>query len=547
MQVYGPNLMCWAHRVPIDEEAKHALGKDLGGRLHALHLATVGPEYEFERALQGADVRCRHTAPPAARFIRRSGSHLRSHAGRQSAQRPGDCRRGLRRATPRYEPLRRNVIFCRRRQSPARERLRQHWAGQRDDRVLARHHAPPSPPRRVLGTALCQGNFEKAERLYGEICEEIRQEQEVEQQLDEAAKLHRFGRDRPRDRQIAHLLAGIGRGLPLAQLDFDTFLALGGLFLLDGQSEQDIRAYREQFDASIAALSGRAAPDAQRLLGNLLHVRFQPGVEEFREEKGIESSNKATEESPAIAIEARRQLAERIAPARALNERQSAFDAVDTKHISFDAAYSAAIEAIGDGASALTEADFGTFCGHTRTALLALASQLYDESNPEETQGFIERLSTLFGTRQIEEEHWRAVAGGYEDIGDLGRLAQRAVESAQLAHISEAERDRQLNMIARAGELFYSLWAIETTIAATNAAPKSATRKRCGLDLPLFSPRLSTTISIPTAPGFLIAASALTTTTEKRFTRWPTATTPGSTAICARSFAPALNWLNALR
>ena len=103
---------------------------------------------------------------------------------------------------------------------------------------------------------------------------------------------------------------------------------------------------------------------------------------------------------------------------------------------------------------------------------MALASQLYDESNPEETQGFIERLSSLFGTRQIEEEHWRAVAGGYEDIGDLGRLAQRAVESAQLAHISEAERDRQLNMIARAGELFYSLWAIETTIVATRADPK---------------------------------------------------------------------------
>ena len=54
----------------------------------------------------------------------------------------------------------------------------------------------------------------------------------------------------------------------------------------------------------------------------------------------------------------------------------------------------------------------------------------------------------------------------------MGRLAQRTVESAGLAQISEAERDRRLDMIARAGELFYSLLAIETTIAATHAAPE---------------------------------------------------------------------------
>ena len=487
MQVYGPNLMRWAHRAPVDEETKLALGKELGGRLHALHLATVGPDYEFERALQGADVL--DAGIPHRQLLGLLEDpalicDLMLEGNPHSALVIVDGASGARRrAMNRLDIM---LFFA---AGDNRQRESVYASIGLGGETIESWRATMRRRRRraeSLGTALCQGRSETAKRLYEELCEEIRQEQEVEQQLDEAAKLHRFGRDRARDRQIAHLLASIGRGLPLAQLDFETFLALGGLFLLDGQSEQDIRAYREQFDTSVAALSGRAAPDAQRPLSNLLNVRFQPCVEEFREEKGIESSNKAAEESPAVAIEARRQLAERIALARALNERQSAFEAVDTTKISFDAAYSAAVEALGDGASVLTEADFGTFCGHARTALLVLASQLYDESNPEETQGFIERLSTLFGTRQIEEEHWRAVSGGYEDIGDLGRLAQRAVESAQLAHISEAERDRQLNMIAQAGELFYSLWAIETTIAATHAAPEERDTEALWSDLTAF-------------------------------------------------------------
>ncbi|MGB0604082.1 MAG: hypothetical protein ACPGRY_03950 [Candidatus Latescibacterota bacterium] len=473
MQVYGPDLMRWAHRAPIDEAIKRALGEELGGRLHALHLATVGPEYEFERALQGADVL--DAGIPHRQLLDLLEDpalicDLMLEGNPNSALVIVDGASGARRrAMNRLDVM---LFFA---AGDNRQRESVYASIGLGGETIESWRATMRRRRRraeSLGTALCQGHLQEAERLYGEICEEIGQEQEVEQQLDEAAKLHRFGRDRPRDRHIAHLLAGIGRGLPLEELNFETFLALGGLFLLDGQSEQDIRAYREQFDASIAALSSRPTPDADRPLSGLLHVRFQPRVEEFREEKGIESSNKAAEESPAIAIEARHQLAERIALARALNERQSAFDAVDAAHISFDAAYSAAAATLGDGASALSEADFGTFCGHARTALLALASQLYDENNPGETQDFIERLSALFSTRQIEEENWRAIAGGYEDIGDLGRLAQRTVESAGLAQISEAERDRRLDMIARAGELFYSLLAVETTIAATHVAPE---------------------------------------------------------------------------
>ena len=475
MQVYGPDLTRWAHRNPMDDETLHTLGQQLGGRLHALHLATVGPEYDYERALQGADVL--DAGIPHRQLLDLLENpalicDLMLEGNPHSALVIVDGASGARRrAMNRFDVM---LFFA---AGDNRQRESIYASIGLGSQTIESWRAAMRRRRRradALGTALCAGHLDEAQRLFDEVRDEIAQEQEVEQQLDEAAKLHRFGRDRQRDRHIARLLAGIGRGLALEELDFDTFLALGGLFLLDGQPEREIINYRQQFEARIAALGNAAAPDPERALSSLLHARFQPNVEEFREEKGIESSNKASEESPAIAIEARRQLAERIALARALNERQSAFDGVDTDRISFDAAYAAAVEALGDGDGPLSEAAFGAFCAHARNALLALASQLYDEDHPEDTQGFIERISTLFAGRQIEEENWRAIAGGYEDIGDLGRLAQRAVESAQNAAIDAAERDRRLDMIARAGELFYSLQAIETTIAAThvNAAER---------------------------------------------------------------------------
>jgi hypothetical protein len=471
MQTYGPDLVQWAHRTPMDTAHKSQLQKRLGGLLHALHLAVVGPEYDYERALQGADVL--DTGIPHRELLALLEDPARIcdlmlEGNPHSALVIVDGASGARRrAMNRFDIM----LFFTAGDRRGRESV---YAsiGLGNETIESWRASMRRQRRRAeqLGTALKQGQQTEAQRLYSEIRDEIRQEQEVELQLDEAAKLQRFGRDRDRDRNIARLLADIGRGLPLEQLNFATFLALGGLFLLDGQPEDELRDYRRHFEAGIAALGKQSAADAERPLETLLHPRFQPQVEEFREEKGIESSNKAAEESPTIAIEARRQLAERITIARALNERQSAFDRVDTERTAFENAYTAAMATLGAGEPPLSEAAFGAFCGHARNALLALASLLYNEDYPDETQDFVERLSTLFTGRQIDEEKWRAIAGGYEDIGDLGRLAQRASELLQSGQIDRKERDRRLDIIAKSGELFYALYAIEGTIAATQRA-----------------------------------------------------------------------------
>ncbi len=471
MQVYGPDLVQWAHRAPIDTADKNQLNERLGGLLHALHLAVVGPEYNYERALQGADVL--DTGIPHRELLALLEDPARIcdlmlEGNPHSALVIVDGASGARRrAMNRFDIM---LFFA---AGDRRGRETVYASIGLGSQTIESWRASMRRRRRraeLLGNALRENRQTAAQNFYREIRDEIRQEQEVELQLDEAAKLQRFGRDRDRDRNIARLLADIGRGLALEQLHFDTFLALGGLFLLDGQPEDEIRAYRRHFEAGIAALGNGQAPDAERPLSALLHARFQPQAEEFREEKGIESSNKAAEESPAIAIEARRQLAERIALARALNERQNAFDAVDGERISFDSAYANAIAVLGAGEPPLSEAAFGAFCGHARHALLALANQLYNEDYPEETNDFVERLSALFTGRQIDEENWRAIAGGYEDIGDLGRLSQRANELMQNGQIDLRERDRRLESIAKGGELFYTLYAVEVTIAATHHA-----------------------------------------------------------------------------
>jgi len=471
MQVYGPELEQWAHRAPMDTAYKSQLHKRLGGLLHALHLAVVGPEYDYERALQGADVLDTGIPHRELLALLEDPAHicdLMLEGNPHSALVIVDGASGARRrAMNRFDVM---LFFA---AGDRRDRESVYASIGLGSQTVESWRASMRRRRRraeQLGTALLQGQQVEAQRLYDEIRGEIRHEQEVELQLDEAAKLQRFGRDRDRDREIARLLADIGRGLPLEQLSFETFLALGGLFLLDGQPEGELRAYRRNFEAGIAAFGKKPAADAERPLGTLLHARFQPQIEEFREEKGIESSNKAAEESPTIAIEARRQLAERITVARALNERQSAFDLVDTEDIAFDKAYAAALAALGDGEPPLSEAAFGTFCGNARNALLAMASLLYSEDHPEETQDFVERLSTLFTGRQIDEENWRAIAGGYEDIGDLGRLAQRASELLKNGRIDSRERERRLDIIAKGGELFYALYAIEVTITATHRA-----------------------------------------------------------------------------
>ena len=475
MHVHGVDISEWDHRILIKPETKEVLKKKIGGSIHALHLSIVGPDYDYEHALQGSDILDVGIPHESLLNLLQNPSQLcdlmlEGHPN--SALSIVDGASGARRrAMNRFDVM---LFFAAAEQRDREGVYISIGLGQQTieawRQTMRRHRRRAD----LLGKAICDQKLKDAEKIFNDIKNEIIHEQEVDICLDEAAKLQRFGRDRPRDRQIAKLLSIISSDLTLYELDFDFFLALGGFFLLNGKPKNDIIRYRQNYERTISQLSNKPAPDSTRPLNEFLYSQLLPQIEEFREEKGIESSNKAAEESPKIAIEARRQLAERIAQARALNERQRAFDEIDYSSTTFEISFEAAITALGGSivTAPISEQAFGYFCAHSRNALIAIGNKFADEDHIEETQQFIERISLLLNGRQIDIDIWKSISGGYEDIGDLGRIAQRVVEQSNQRKIDITERDNHLQLIAKAGQLLYGLYAIETTIGLTHQPDK---------------------------------------------------------------------------
>ncbi|MEE2659769.1 MAG: hypothetical protein VX733_14770 [Candidatus Latescibacterota bacterium] len=472
MGTYGPTLDAWATATDIDADTRRRLANRLGGNIHVLALESRGPERSFEMALQGADVL--DAGVPHRELLRllENPAHivqLMCENRPDSALVIVDGASGARRrALNRYdvqlwfaagEAIDRQPIYL--------------SIGVGEETVEAWRAEMRRRRRRCqcLATALTEEGHESALRLYAEIVAEVRGEQEVQRQLAEVDKLRRFGRLRERDEVLSQSLLRVAGGLPLEQLTFEDFLALGGSFLLAGAHPEEIERFRARMAKAILACGGSHWPDDAPV--NLLCPAVVATPHEFREEKGIESSNKASEDRPVVALEARRQLAERISRARALNERYRAVEAAASESTSFDEAFTAAKAALGDGNSLVTESQFGAFISHTRNALLTLVRQLYVEEQIDEAQLFIEHLTALFLGRQVDVDNWRAIAGGYEDVGDFGRLAQAAVERAA----DEGTAQIHLDMVARGAELFYILLAVESTLPFSRAPENTDTQE----------------------------------------------------------------------
>ncbi|MCC7263624.1 MAG: hypothetical protein IT369_13995 [Candidatus Latescibacteria bacterium] len=469
LRSHGPRLETWAGRAGLEPAAGRALAARLGGKLHALALRVLGPESSYERALQGADVLdtgIPHRSLQALLADPARICALMLEGNPHSALVIVDGASGARRRALNHldvmlwfaagERLGRDPVYL---SIGLGQQTVESWRAQM--RRLRRR-------AERLGQAIAEGD-PAARQLYRHAIDELRQDQEVGQWLEEAEKLRRFGRDRARDHFLAQAQARLVRGLPLEELGFGEFLALGGVFLLEGADAAEIRAYAERFEAGLRRLGGSPPPSDW----SLLHPRYWPQPEEFRQERRLESSNKAAEERPQVAIEARRQLAARIAQAQALNQRQAAFAAVPADPIAFPAAYQAAMAALGSGDGAVDEAAYGSFIGYARNALLALASQFYEDEHAHLTQGFIGRLAQLLTGRQLDVLVWRQISGGYEDIGDFGRLAQRQTESRSQGQLSDAQCQQRLHLLAQGAELFYILLAVDHTIEFTRGGEQA--------------------------------------------------------------------------
>jgi hypothetical protein len=464
LRTWGTRLNQWDHRAKLNPLELAESQRRLAGRLHALALVSLGPERRYEYAAQGADVI--DTGIPHQSLLELLADparlcRLMLEGNPRSALVIVDGAAGARhRAMNRGDVMRWFAAGERLSREPVYLSVGLGLETVEAWRTDMRHQRARAER---LWSSLTGDDPEKARRVYAGIVEEIRSTQEIQSAWAEADKLSRFGRSRERELRLCAALSRIGEGLPLAELGFAEFLALGGLYLHTGANEAEIRATLESFTSAMdlirqfpnidTPLCKRGAGGIDALVALLLPPSQHPAATEFRQQKGIESSNKAMEDSPTVALETRRQLAERIALARAQNLRQTGFAEVQAKVGEFDEHYRFAMRSLGPGDRPVGEQAFGLFLGHARNALLALAQAL------PETQGFVSRLEQLFTGRQIDEALCLRIAGGYEDIGDFGRLAQGIAERAAN---HEAKQDG-LYQVAQGAELFSILLAVDCT------------------------------------------------------------------------------------
>ncbi|MDD5033874.1 MAG: hypothetical protein PHE55_03880 [Methylococcaceae bacterium] len=462
LRTWGLALNEWDHRAVLSPEIKQQLQIRLSGRLHPLALKLLGPERDYRRAVRGADLL--DVGIPHRSLLELLGQpaqlcRLMLDGNPDSALCIVDGASGARhRAMNRLdvmlwfaagEYLGREPVY---RAIGLGEETVQAW---RTDMRRQRQRA------KLLLQALADHDDERAQRHYHRMIDTLREEQEVQAMLLETDKLRGFARDRERDYRLGQSLVRLAKGVPLAELNFDDFLGLGGVFLLTGADDEELAAARAIFDDGIARMGTGSVLADDRLAGLLLHQAEPVEPHESRLIRGVESSNKAVEEQPERALQLRRQLAQRIVSAKALNERQAAFSAVACSTGNFEAHHRLAMETLGSGEDAVSEADFGAFLAHTRNALWALNGEF--SSGKERALGFHDRIGRLFNGGKLDLRLWHDIAGGYEDMGDFGRLAQQAFEQNQA-------ETRPLERIAKAGELFYIALAADSLIGFTHPA-----------------------------------------------------------------------------
>ncbi len=468
---WGPRLTDWSLRIKLNLTERAMLKKRLAGGLHALALQVTGPERSYDNALSGADVL--DTGIPHRELLKLIGSparlcRLMLEGNPHSALVIVDGASGARhRAMNRLDVMlwfaagllagRQSVYLGIGLGAETVESWRKAMMVQRDR-------------ANRLFQALSDQDANRANSLYEDIVEEVRNNQEAHVALAEFDKLRRIGRGRERDQIISRCLARISCGLRLNELAFEDFLSLGGIFHFNGARPEEIHAAAETYWNGMERLGGAPLRD-DHAYARLLESDGEIVAKEFRQGQGFESSNKATEDSAVVALQTRQRLAYRIAQARSLNERKAAFSMVEPDTGDFEENYRKSMETIKFDDRPINESVFGAFLGHARNALRQL---VLEQAHYQDQAGvFLNLVYQLIDGRKTDLTVWDTIAGGYEDIGEFGRLAQHVTGEAELASLGREYQLGQLRRIARGAELFYIILSVESTLPFSALNPEA--------------------------------------------------------------------------
>ncbi|MBZ0258050.1 hypothetical protein K8I31_18440 [bacterium] len=499
--VFGGRLRKWAGVSQLSVAEQDELIAKVGGRIHALVLRMRGPGRSYETDIQGVDVI--NTGIPFPELIEQFDDMPRliammRNGNPHSALAVADGAAGRARRVLTYFDVMQFFAACEAigRQGVYRgiglgkriiERLREEMRRKRA-RALGLFDA-------VAAAAQCEGDAQiaaahNALAAYQALQQEITVEEEAGKALRDEEKLKRHKKWKARDFYISQALIKISAGLPLQEMDWATWVAgVGGVYAVIGELQDDINERRAAWEMGVSYIAKlcptQVEVDVKPFDGDelaaacdaLVRPAYQPETQRFTQQMLVESSSKAVEIAAREALERRKALKVRAERARAFNNREDGFREAfkEDALANFNEIWSNAQDCLQSIQSDLKslqgmKADspkrqklqnnvnqtFGRIIGLTRAGLTRLVIDFMPEDSAEHRsskQQILEDLGLVYTGREIIFEHLKLLAGGYEDVGGVARLAEAA------------KGDRaKLSDVAKAIELFYITFALAQTL-----------------------------------------------------------------------------------
>ncbi len=489
-KVYGGNLRAWAGVKNLSEERREQLIRDVGGSIHALVLKYRGPGRDYEKDVQGIDVL--NTGIPFPELLELIDNPpklvaLMLHGNPNSSLGIADGGAGKKRRALTYRDVMSFFAACEKfdrcgvyraiglgASNVERLRSEMHEKRERADRLYTLlADVAEASDKKSRSDAI-----QKAETFYADLLRRIQEEDEASKALREEERLKRYETWREGDAYGSQALAKLSSGLPLHHLDIGTWLAgIGGVFVVNGELKEDVDQIRETFEKAVDAVrrhnrqqpvefkesrSSLLEPFTDReidfLMEALVRFKYVPETQHFEQQQLVESSSKAVEVAASEALERRRALQQRAMKAQAFSAREQGFESAfdESQGDTFDE-YAAKAHQVMDSlkadiedvlasdsaeknAEALTNLNhqFGVLIASTRNALIALADEIVPAQNRQLRKRMGDDLAVIYSGREMVLEDWKRIAGGYENIGDLARVAEAAEgDKAKLAKIAE--------------------------------------------------------------------------------------------------------------
>ncbi len=472
MTTFGPRLERWA-RLRGDPAASELAGK-LGGYIHAMALSVLGPDNSYEHALQGADVfdvgiSHRQVMELLARPAELRDLMLYGHPDSSLIIVDGGSG-ARRRAMSRYDVMR---WFAACEQVGKKGVYRAIGVGEDTVESWRLRMQVTRDEAKGFRERYLAGDPSSVAAHFARLVATARDEQEALLALEEEERLTRFRRDTEAGHVVSAALADISRMRGPEEFGFVHWLGAGGAFITEGLPESDLAREEALFAGArkkmfgVEPSAGDTEPTPSAAAAILAPPMRQAGAPAFRQEGGVESSNKATEEVTSIALDTRKQLAERARRMVALHKRRRAFD--ETLDKERGAARPAAklvddIRAtLGDPEGFETDEAFGRMMALTRILAESMVAELCDDL--DEAAELSECFRALFGGMELDPDALRSVCGGYEEIGALGNLGQNAIERARGEKWPKRKRLSVLESVATLAEFVDIARALDATLA----------------------------------------------------------------------------------